>query len=168
MKMTEAATIRDDLVSSIEETLAHTDQWLDEVLNRFHWTKEGITQQNEVKVQCLRDTNHHIPESAAEKHDKFCMLNKLGYSKSELEDEEKKSSKFFYENSDTVISVDLEEGTIRNILSRAGGKSNQNDNGVLPLTMSHGCDLSREQRLLIYQYCVDTAVAAKKPNNGSN
>ncbi|KAK2156446.1 hypothetical protein LSH36_213g03026 [Paralvinella palmiformis] len=151
------------LISSIKDTLSRTDRWLGDILSNLGWSGEYILQENIEKVQCPNDPNHYVPKDVLSKHLEFCKLMKLGYTKEELLTERQKNSKLFYNNSNTVISIDLDETTIRSVLSHAGGPSTANDDCVLPATMSRIDELSREERLLLYQYCVDTAIAAQKP-----
>lgn len=154
---------KEKLVSSIQETISQTDCWLDGILNKLGWSKEHILQDTDEKVQCPNDENHYVPKNVLGKHLEFCKLMKLGYTKEELIEEREKDSKFFYKNSNTVISIDLDEASIRSILARAGGTDKGNEDRILPATMSRIDELSRDERLLLYQYCVDTAVAAQKP-----
>ena len=154
---------KEELVASIQDTISRTDRWLDGILNEFGWSKEHILQETEEKVQCPNDRNHYVPKSILSKHLDFCRLMKLGYTKGQIIEERVKDSKFFYKKSNTVISIDLDEDTIISILARAGETDKGNKDRILPATMSRINELSRDERLLLYQYCVDTAVAAQKP-----
>lgn len=137
----------EDLRTFVDET----NNWIDETLATLGWTREHIVKSADL-VECPVNPGHAVMPQSLDKHVKYCPLTSRGYSKNEIDAE--LSSKFCYAHSPLVVSVDLDETALRNILETTGAAVPRE----LPATMTRALTtLSPAMRRRIYDYCVEVA-----------
>jgi hypothetical protein len=137
----------DDLHLFIQET----DCWIGEIMQSLNWTTEHVLKKEE-RIACPNNRGHTVLPGKLDDHLSYCSLLNRSYTKKEILSDQ--SSKFFYEKSPSVVSVELDDATIRSILASAGGTVPNE----LPATMSLALDTySAAQKLRIYEYCVEIA-----------
>ena len=132
--------------------------WVTDILNKMSWSEESIKQGSKLQP-CDINSHHFIPSSSVEKHKHKCLYRSKGYTDSELTEEE--SSHFFYEKATDVIQLNISRETQSHILM-----VQEED---LPLTTKRSLvELSPQQRLKMYDYCVSVATSQHPSDRVSN
>lgn len=140
--------------SELEELCAFvddTDSWIKQTITTLSWTQEHVIKTADL-VECPVNPGHLLMHQSLGKHLKYCPLTSKGYSKDEIDAEQ--SSKFCYAHSPLVMSIDLDETALRNILKTTGAAVPCE----MPATMGRALTtLSPAMRRCIYEYCVEVA-----------
>lgn len=131
--------------------------WVIDILNKVSWSEESIKQGSNLQP-CDINSNHFIPSSSAEKHKHKCLYRSKGYTDSEITEE---SSNFFYEKATDVIQLNIPKEMQSRILM-----VQEKD---LPLTTKRSLiELSPQQRLKMYDYCVSVASSQRPSDRVTN
>ncbi|ELT91997.1 hypothetical protein CAPTEDRAFT_220576 [Capitella teleta] len=153
------AAYPDDQVD-LTNFIRKTEEWIDGVLDTLGWTKDHILEKPDL-VPCPVDNAHKMPVSSLGQHLQICPAKKKGYSEEELREDQ--SSKFFYEKSNTVMSIDLDDETLLRIISSSHVFGIPVTLDDLPLTVYRSLFmLSQSQRLAIYEHCLSVAKSAQQ------
>ncbi|KAK7493560.1 hypothetical protein BaRGS_00015271 [Batillaria attramentaria] len=164
--MTDSPQSRRDFIAEmqtfIEDECAHIGQ----TLAQLSWTPDHILK-SELLVQCPHNSAHHLPEAALKKHSHACELRQRGCPKEDLA-LQLQDDDFYYEKADLVGKVKLDEGLLNSIIWNHCMENSQVYSGHRPLPVTHddACvRLLREERLAVYDYCVQQLKAQGKMAN---
>ncbi|KAK7103860.1 U11/U12 small nuclear ribonucleoprotein 48 kDa protein-like [Littorina saxatilis] len=137
-----------------------------EILNHMSWTPDHILKGCS-KVQCAHDPGHHVPESSLKQHTAACFLRKMGLSEQDME-LQLQDEDFVYRNADLVGKVELDEGLLNRIIWNHCMENRQVHMGHRSMPVGANdwmVKLSPQERLAVYDYCVDQLKAQGKMAN---
>lgn len=133
---------------------------------QLSWTPDHILKSHPV-AQCPHNPFHFVPEVTLKKHAHACQLRKRGCSKEDLvlqlQDDD-----FCYEKAELVGKVKLDEGLLNSIIWNHCMENGQVYTGHRPLPVTAEdarIQLLREERLAVYDYCVQQLKAQNKMAN---
>ncbi|XP_076463891.1 U11/U12 small nuclear ribonucleoprotein 48 kDa protein-like [Babylonia areolata] len=164
--VTERVGDRKTFIAEIKAFIEKECTEIGELLSHLSWTPDHILKSTSV-TQCPYDPGHQMPESTLKQHASVCHLKKMGLSTEELETELQNDG-IFYKNADLVGKVQLDEGLLNRILWNHSMENRQVHMGHREMPVS-GADwkvkLSGQERLAVYEHCVQTLKAQGKMAN---
>ncbi|CAH1773234.1 unnamed protein product [Owenia fusiformis] len=164
-----------ELLTQLHDFISAAEGQLSQILHRVGWDKETTFKSKGTElVECPYDASHKMPECSLKRHTQTCKLLKEGCNKTDL-DVALSTSVDFYGKASNVHTVHIDGETQASIIRESEwihGTTGATADGTLK-PVPHSAEqatieLTRSQRLAMYDYVVNQAKGARKTTSCSN